>query len=102
MKQNEYMETDKNIQNILNRLISEEWIASVMYRQFVVGVCCSEERRQIKDLMLEISEDEMDDHYEKLVAFAEKNGYSAPCQIKDYEKYAGKETVKQFQSWKKD
>jgi len=102
MKSTDMNSDEKKVQKILNQLISEEWMASIMYKQFILATCCKDERHQIKDLLMELSEDEMDDHYAKLVKYAIHNGYSVPCQLKDYEEYASDKTVKQFNGWKKD
>ena len=52
--------------------------------------------------MLETSDDELDDHYASLVAFAKQNGYDVPSTYSEMKKYADKGDVKLFESCKKN
>ena len=91
---------DKKVQDALNKLISDEWFAGNIYKQFVV-LASNEARTQIEELMLETSDDELNDHYASLVAFAKQNGYDVPSTYSEMKKYADKGDVKLFESCKK-
>ena len=92
---------DKKVQDALNKLISDEWVAGNVYKQFVVLVkdCC---KHQIAEIMLDTADDELNDHYASLVAFAKQNGYDVPSTYSEMKKYADKADVKLFESCKKD
>lgn len=92
---------DKKVQDALYKLISDEWFAGNVYKQFVV-LASVESRQQIEQLMLETSDDELDDHYASLVAFAKQNGYDVPSTYSEMKKYADKGDVKLFESCKKN
>ena len=92
---------DKKVQDALNELISDEWFAGNVYKQFVVLVD-KRFKSQIEDLMIETSDDELNDHYASLVAFAKQNGYDVPSTYSEMKKYADKADVKLFESCKKD
>lgn len=92
---------DNKTKKALYRLISEEWIAATMYEQMVLA-CIPEERSVIHDLFLQTASDEKNDHYTKLVNFALEQGVEIPCKMSEYSKYALKEVVKQFETWKKN
>lgn len=51
--------------------------------------------------MLETANDELNDHYASLVAFAEQNGYDVPSTYDEMKKHADKDDVKLFESCKK-
>ena len=93
-------ETSKDVQKALDKLISDEWFAGNVYKQFVVLVkdCC---RHQIEDIMFETADDELDDHYKSLVQFAKQNGYDVPSTYSEMKKHADKDDVKLFESCKK-
>ena len=92
---------DSKIQNALNKLISDEWFAGNIYKQFIVLVD-SKYRSQIEDIMLETANDELNDHYASLVAFAKQNGYDVPSTYAEMKKYADKGDVKLFENCKKN
>ena len=103
MKNKEDIDASKEhklVQETLNKLISDEWFAGNVYKQFVVLVN-SKCRGQIADLMLETADDELDDHMKSLIAFAEVNGYDVPATYSEMKKYADKADVKLFESGKK-
>ena len=100
MKQ-EKQEKDKKIQTALNKLISDEWFAGNVYKQFVVLID-QKFKSYIEDLMLETADDELNDHYASLVEFAKQNGYDVPSTYSEMKKYADKTDVKLFESCKKD
>ena len=97
----EIQKKDKKVQDALNKLISDEWFAGNVYKQFVVLVN-QKFKPQIEDLMLETADDELNDHYASLVAFAKHNGYDVPSTYSEMKKYADKTDVKLFESCKKD
>ena len=92
---------DKKVQDALNKLISDEWFAGNVYKQFVV-LASNEARAQIEQLLLETADDELNDHYASLVTFAKQNGYDVPSTYSEMKKYADKADVKLFESCKKD
>lgn len=51
--------------------------------------------------MVETANDELDDHYASLVAFASQNGYDVPSTYSEMKKHADKGDVKLFESCKK-
>ena len=52
--------------------------------------------------MLETANDELNDHYASLVAFAKQNGYDVPSTYAEMKKYADKGDVKLFENCKKN
>ena len=90
----------KKIQNALNKLISDEWFAGNVYKQFVVLID-QRFKPQIEDLMVETANDELNDHYASLVEFAKQNGYDVPSTYSEMKKYADKNDVKLFENCKK-
>ena len=99
-KMMEKQEKDKKVQAALSKLISDEWFAGNVYKQFVLLVDPMY-RPQIEDLMLETANDELNDHYASLVAFAVQNGYDVPSTYAEMKKHADKDDVKLFESCKK-
>ena len=98
--ENKEEKKDKKVQDALNKLISDEWFAGNVYKQFVVLVV-KRFKPQIEDLMIETSDDELNDHYASLVAFAKQNGYDVPSTYSEMKKYADNADVKLFESCKK-
>ena len=96
---NEYY--NAKIQKILNKLISEEWLAGNMY-SFYMQTVDSEERSLVFDMFGTLSDDEIDDHYKSLVDWALLYGYDVPCTIRDIERYASKNAVRLFNSFTKN
>ena len=90
---------DKDIQKALNKLISEEWIASNFYQQMVFG-CIHEERGVICELFTSIANDELHDHMKSLVDWCMQNGYDIPCKMSDFRRYASSNDVKLFDTFK--
>lgn len=92
---------DTEIQKILNKLISEETIAHSFYIGCIAAACkCQKE--MFNDMFVEIATDELDDHCKHLYEWAIANDYSVPFKFKDYEKFAGKEVVEQFDKLKEE
>ena len=92
---------DKDVQNAINKLASDEWFAGNMYKQFVLLVK-SEDRSKIAGEMLEIADDEIDDHLKSIVEFALSYGFSVPSTYNEMKKLADKEDVKIFENCKKN
>lgn len=97
----EEQKKDKKVQDALNKLISDEWFAGNVYKQFVV-LASNEARAQLSDLLIETANDELDDHYASLVSFAKQNGYDVPSTYSEMKKFADKGDVKLFENCKKD
>lgn len=92
---------DKEIQKILNKLISEEWIAGQLYKLFIQAIK-PEYLSTVFDAFEETATDEINDHMANLIVFARKYKYTIPVNYKDFNKFAGKDDVKQFESFKSD
>ena len=99
--ENSDKQKSKDIQNMLNKLISDEWFAGHIYKQFIMLVK-PECRSAISEPMLDVSNDEIDDDYKNLIEFAIENGYSIPVTYNEMKKFADKEDVKLFENCKKD
>ena len=56
---------DPSIQRAVNKLMSDEWFAGQMYKQFVLLVSV-EERPLIFEKMVETANDELNDHYRSI------------------------------------
>jgi len=91
---------DPQIQRALDRLISEEWFAGQMYKQFVLMVNPAD-RHLICETMVEVADDELNDHFKSLVKFAVDNGFDYPANYTEMKRYADKQDVKDFESAKK-
>lgn len=98
--ENKEQKKDKKVQDALNKLISDEWFAGNVYKQFVLLVDPMY-KPQIECIMLETADDELNDHYASLVAFAEQNGYDVPSTYAEMKKHADKTDVKLFESCRK-
>lgn len=94
-------ELNKRIQAALNKLISDEWFAGQIYRNFAM-VVKAEDRAVIHDEMLETASDEINDHYNKLVVFALTNGYNIPATYNEMKKFADDEDIKLFEKGQKN
>lgn len=94
-------ELNKNIQSALNKLITDEWFAGQIYKNFAMLVD-SQERNLIYDDMMNTASDEINDHYAKLVRFALENGYAIPVIYADMKKYADAEDIKLFEKVQKN
>lgn len=92
---------DDKVQKILNKLISEEVIANNFYIGCIAAACKCQ-KTIFNDMFVEIAEDELDDHCKKMCEWAQANDYSVPYKFKDYEKFAGKNVVDQFDKLKDD
>lgn len=92
---------DAKVQKILNKLISEEVIANNFYVGCIAAACKCQ-KALFNDMFAEIAIDEMDDHCKHLCEWATANDYSVPFKFKDYEKFAGKGVVEQFDKLKEE
>lgn len=104
MKVNNAMEKkqqlDKDVQAAIDKLVSDEWFAGQMYTQFVLLVK-EEDRSKIAGEMLEIADDELDDHLRSIIEFALSYRFSVPSTYSEMKKLADKEDVKTFENCKK-
>lgn len=89
-------ELNKKIQATLNKLISDEWFAGQIYRNFVM-IVDPKQRQAIHDEMLDVASDEINDHYKKLVEYAISNGYDVPASYSEIKKFADSDDVKLFE-----
>lgn len=83
------------VQKILNKLISDEKMASEFYKDFVLRVA-PEYRPYVKEAFLDIAKDEFEDHYLGLIQFCEDFGYDIPVGYSEISKYAGDISIKLF------
>lgn len=91
---------DKDVQTAIDKLVSDEWFAGQTYRQFVLLVK-DEDRSKIAGEMLEVADDEIDDHLRSLVEFAISYGFSVPSTYNEMKKEVSKEDLKLFEDCKK-
>lgn len=94
------METEKKIQKVIGKLVSEEWIAAELYRSLVIS-CTDEARMRIAKMFNTNADEEYIDHFTKLVNFAISSGIEIPCRFEEYVKKADERAVKLLK-FKKD
>lgn len=99
MKNNK-KKTDKDVQTLLTKLISDEWFAGHTYIQFTLLVD-KDELAKIADQFIDVASDEMNDHYKNLVEYATNNEYDVPTTYMELKKKADKEDVLAFESGKR-
>lgn len=99
MKQKNDENYNPKIQKALNKLISEEIIASEQYIGSIVATCTCQSS-EFAQIFEGIADDEYDDHYKKLVAYAIANDYDVPFKWKDYEKHADPKAFRLLSSLK--
>jgi ferritin-like protein len=87
------MENEKKLQKVIGKLISEEWIATELYRSLVIA-CTDEARETIAKMFNDNANDEYLDHFTKLANFAIANGIEIPCRFEEYAKRADERAVK--------
>lgn len=92
---------DKKIQSALDKLISDEWFAGQTYKQFVLLVD-DVDRSKIAEQFIDIAHDELHDHMDSLVSFAQSYGFSVPSTYNEMKKHADKEDIKLFEDCKKN
>lgn len=92
------MNTNPNInqklQDLLNKLMAEEYIANQLYIMFSYKI------DKYSDDFLKIAEDELDDHFKNLKKYAEEYGYSFPITLREILKYAGSDATEQYKNIK--
>ena len=91
---------DKDVQAAIDKLVSDEWFAGQTYKQFILLVK-DEDRSKIAGEMLEVADDEIDDHLRSLVEFALSYGFSVPSTYNEMKKEVSKEDLKLFEDCKK-
>lgn len=99
MKTNE--ELNKHIQTALNKLISDEWFAGQIYKNFAI-IVNKDDRASIYEEMIDTASDEINDHYKQLITFALNNGYSIPATYNEMKKFADAEDIKLFEKVQKN
>ena len=99
MNINDEAKNRKKVQDTLNKLISDEWFAGNIYKQFVF-MLKPEDRSLLEETLIDVANDELDDHFASLVDFAAKNGYDVPSSYNDMKKHADLEDVKLFEKCK--
>ena len=99
MKQKNDENYNPKIQKALNKLISEEIIASEQYIGSIVATCTCQSS-EFAQMFEDIADDEYDDHYKKLVEYAIANDYDVPFKWKDYEKHADPKAFRLLSSLK--
>jgi len=87
------METEKKVQKVIGKLISEEWIATELYRSLVIS-CSEDARMTIAKMFHANADEEYLDHFTKLVNFAISGGLEIPCRFEEYAKKADERAVK--------
>lgn len=92
--------TTKKVQAALNKLISEEWLSGMAYVN-MIALCDPTEVDLISKSLEKLANDEIQDHFMKLMYFALYNGYKIPLSIKDCKKFADKTLVKIFNKLKR-
>ena len=81
---------EKNIQKLLNKIMSEEMLAHMFYMGCIVATCkCNS--AVFQKMFTEIAEDELNDHFMKLKNWATENCFKVPFKMKDYAKHAEKD-----------
>ena len=91
---------DKSVQAAIDKLASDEWFAGNIYKLFAIAVK-NEDRAKIADEMLDIANDELDDHLKSIVTFALQNGFAVPTAYNEMKKFADYADVKLFETCKK-
>lgn len=93
----------KLVQKLLNKLISEEWLAGNTYLLFKTSIARNDRNASpIVQAFDETAIDELSDHMEKLVDFAIQFGYAVPSTFKEFKKFADKNDSQLFETFKKD
>ena len=100
MKKEEMTTEDRQIQKVLNKILSEELVAHMFYMGCTVATCPCK-GQEFSQMFIDIAEDELNDHFMKIKTWAIANDYEVPFKFKDYEKYAS-ESFKQVENLKKE
>lgn len=100
MKDDEMTAEERKVQEVLSKVISEEMLANLLYHNAVLAMQ-PEDVCKVFDMFKTIAEDELDDHYQALCAYAFQNGFAVPFSEKEYKKCADKEQWNVYDSMKK-
>lgn len=103
--QNELTKEEKTIQTTLNKLISEEFVANLLYKS-LYNKLLFQKTKGLDDIesfkfLIDIAKDEYEDHYLKLVEYALRYNFKFPTNLKDIEKNSSS-SIKQLDSIKDD
>lgn len=92
----------QSIQRVLNKLISEEWLAGNTYLLFATALDRVDRNyAAVREAFLETAIDELQDHMKSLLNFAMSFGYDVPATFAEFKKHASKEDTKLFETFKK-
>lgn len=92
----------EKVQKALNKMISEEWLAGNTYNLFASAIDRDDRNyRAVRDAFIETAVDELQDHMRSLLDFAFAYGYDIPSTFSEFKKYADKEDIKLFETFKK-
>ena len=91
----------EKVQKALNKLISE-WFAGNTYMLFASALDRTDRNyTAVKEAFVDTAVDELQDHMKSMLDFALAYGYDIPSTFQEFKKYADKEDVKLFESFKK-
>lgn len=94
---------DIKIEKMIKKLISEEYFAGQLYFLFTLALRRnSKEDIDFKNVLLETSTDEIDDHMKNLIIAARTYGFDVPVSCPEFKIFAGKADVKAFEHIEKD
>ena len=90
---------NKKVQDILSKLISEEMLANMTYRNAIMAGFDVEKMpidnfTTLNKPFQTIADDELSDHHKALVSFAFMYGYEVPFQDKEFKKFASEKAWK--------
>ncbi len=97
----------KKVQDILSKLISEEMLANMTYRNAIIAGYDPDKVWMTNDAVIlnkpfqTIADDELGDHHKALTTFAFINGYTVPFQEKDFKKFASEKAWKGYDGMKR-
>ena len=95
----------QKVQDMLNKLISEEMLANMSYRNAIMAGADSDniplEICILAKPFQTIADDELSDHHRALTTFAFMNGYSVPFQEKEFKKFASEKAWKGYDGMKR-
>lgn len=101
-KEQEDPNYSEKVQKALNKLISEEWLAGNTYMLFVSALDREDRNyKAVREAFFDTAVDELQDHMKSLLDFALSYGYDMPSTFSEFKKYADKEDVKLFETFKK-
>lgn len=90
------------MQKALNKLISEEWLAGNTYMLFASALDRADRNyTAVKEAFIDTAVDELQDHMKSMFEFALSYDYDIPSTFSEFKRYADKEDVKLFETFKK-